>query len=81
MAISATNEVGKMNKIYLKQVEIDNAKAELAQVREDLEVAHTRLDQYRGMSEDHKECSRLRDEQIRIVDLIDNLKDCGRDVV
>lgn len=63
---------------YIKHEEIAKAKAEGKQVLEDMKIADQRLEDYRGMSDDHKECQRLRKEQIRLVDLIGDLKDYGK---
>jgi hypothetical protein len=66
-------------KNYIKANEIEAAKSELQQVREEMKIAAAREAEYRGQHEDIVEHARLRSEQVRIVDLIDELKDHGKE--
>ncbi len=66
-------------KTYIKQIEIEEAKNELKVTREQMDIAYQRVEEYHGVREDIKEeAKRLYNEQIRLVDVIDALKDFGK---
>ncbi len=67
-----------MKATYIKQAEIEEVKKELKVTREQMHIANQRVKDYHGISEDIKEAKKLNSEQVRLVDLIDTLKDFGK---
>ncbi len=66
-------------KTYIRQEEINEIKEELRELNQKLKAAYIRLEEYQGMSEDHKTIRSLREEEERLFDALDDLKDCGKE--